>query len=121
MGFFVGLVIGVAAMVGKDVVLGNNTSSKYESDSIKQENERLKNRCKEMQEQIDKLIASNEKKRNDIRTSDDELDDMEEELEEAKRKIKILQAQNKEYAAKIEDYKNAVETLKFDLDAERRK
>lgn len=117
--WFVGVIIGgVAGFVGKCYLDSkSNTSRDSNFSEIMHENEKLKNRIKEMEDQIDCLSVSNQKHRNSEKDSDEEIEDLEEELKSLKQKIKSIQMLNTKYETEIQDYKNTIDSLKLELNS----
>lgn len=106
----IGLIIGfVAGFIAKTYFVNKKNNSFY--NIVMQENEKLKKRTSEMQEQIERLNSSNAKHRNAEKESDDEIENLEDELKNAKQQIKTLKMQNEQYKIEINDYKNAIASL----------
>ena len=119
MAFFVPLAVGAAAgALGTSILKGNSGStaqSGVDVQALTTENTRLKERVKEMQEQIDALSAANKKHRDEAKDSDDELEKLEDELQAAKKELKTLKEQNSSYEATLDDYKMSVASLQAQL------
>lgn len=81
--------------------------------------EKFRSRCKEMQEEIDKLLSENRKLHSTRKSMEDNGFDMEDKLDDAKRELKKLREQNeklsldlRESRAACEDYEREIVKLK---------
>jgi len=113
------LVLGLIIGAGVGFFAGNSAGKQTSSSQKKMENneqfreiERYKTRIRELEEQVEKLTAANNRHRNNEKDTDDEIEDLEDELSSAKKKIKELQSKNSNLEAQIFDLKNEIASLK---------
>lgn len=120
MAFFVPFVVGAASgLVGSSFIkLSSGGKSKTAADAavLEAENEKLRTRIKEMQEQIDSLVNSNKKHRKESEANDEELEELEDKLKDAEKEIKALKAQLSHSESIIADYKATVARLESELE-----
>lgn len=103
-----GVVIGgIAGVALKDKVLGSNAQNeaKSEIERLYIENEKYINRNKELERQVEDLLAELKKVRKDSQYSIDKYDDIEYKLDKANIEIKRLLLENEELAQKVADYR----------------
>lgn len=103
-----GVVIGgIAGVALKDKVLGSNAQNeaKSEIERLYIENEKYSNRNKELERQVEDLLAELKKVRKDSQYSIDKYDDLEYKLDKANIEIKRLLLENEELAQKVADYR----------------
>ncbi len=118
-GFIVGIAVGgIAGVVLKDKLMGTNTQDngkQKEIDSLCAENEKIRNRNKELERQVEDLLSELNKVRKKAKESDDDQDDLQDELDRAKRELKNVRMQNEELARKVKEYKSACEALEAEI------
>ena len=86
-----GIVIGgVAGIYAKDKLFGTNTQSnnnQQELNILYKENEKFRNRNKELERQTEDLLSELNKVRKQAKASDDDYDDLEDELDKLKKEL----------------------------------
>ena len=108
--FIAGLAIGAGGMLAKDKFVGGDSSSKSkaiqeELNRLSDENEKLRNRYKDAERQVEDLQAQNEKLRRQFKDKDEDADDLQDDQKKKKNEVKKLRLQNDDLARKIQEYK----------------
>lgn len=119
--FVAGVAVGVTGMIVKERFLGSESAQdmvtkQRELDKALSENEKFRNRNKEMERQIEDLLSENRKLNRKFKESDETNDDFEDELDKLKGEIKKLRMQNEELNQKTLDYKDAYEVQTIELE-----
>jgi len=113
--FLLGVVTGAVA---KDKILGSaqkENSKQNELYSLYAENQKFSKRNKELERQIEDLLAKLNKVLKQVKTNDNNADNLEDELDKAKRELKNVRFQNDELARKLKEYKIACESLESEI------
>lgn len=118
--FIAGLAIGAGGMLAKDKFVGGDSSSKSkaiqeELNRLSDENEKLRNRYKDVERQVEDLQAQNEKLRRQFKDKDDDTDDLKDDLLAAQNEVKKLRAQNDDLARKIQEYKAVCDNYEAEI------
>ena len=118
--FVIGAAIGAGSMVVKNKVIGSKSSDelarvKRENDSLSDEVEKLKQRQKEAENQIEDLMAENQRLIKKGKEKDESQYDIEDERDALKSKIKKLQVEKEELERKVQEYGNACKALENEL------
>ena len=114
-GAAIGAVVGVVA---KDKLMANNVQNnaqKQEMDTLYAENEKLRKRAKELERQVEDLMASVDRNRRDLKNRENDHEDMEDELDNSKTEIKKLRRLNQALTAQVEEYKAACSIYESEL------
>ena len=114
-----GIVVGgVAGVALKDKIFGESASAvnkQKEINTLYAENEKFSRRNKELERQVEDLLAELNKLRRQAKDNDDDQNYLEDELAHAKRELKNIRAQNDELARKIKEYKTTCETQEAEI------
>ena len=109
---------GAAGIYAKDKLFGagvNQKAKQQELDSLYAENEKFRNRNKELERQVEDLLSELNKTRKQAKTSDDEQDDLEDDLQKFKNETNKLRQQNDDLARKLQEYKRACESQEAEI------
>ena len=114
-----GIVVGgVAGVALKDKIFGESASAvnkQKEINALYAENEKFSRRNKELERQVEDLLAELNKVRRQANDNDDDQHDLEDELAHAKRELKSIRAQNDELARKLKEYKTTCEAQEAEI------
>ena len=118
--FIAGVAVGVGGMIAKDKYLGNENSAKQQAqqreiDNLCNENEKFRKRNKDLERQVEDLLAENNKLCNQYKAKDDIGDDLEDELCTAKADVKKLRLQNDDLYRKLQAYKEALDAKEIEI------
>lgn len=91
------------------------------SDEACAEAEKFRSRTKEMQEEIDSLVAENRKFLNRAKTAESESDENEDAADDARKLIKQLRAENERLASELKESRAACEGYKIEIDELKKK
>lgn len=112
--------LGVAVGAGGAVMLNkngdkNNNAKQSEIDSLYRENEKFRNRNKELERKMEDLVAAYEKQAWQIKDIDRSNEDYEDEVDDLKAEVKKLRRENIDLAAQLKEYKAACESYERQL------
>lgn len=117
--FIAGAALGTAAgYLAKDKLTGANSQQstlQREMNQLSDENEKLRQRHKEAERQVEDLLAKIDRMRRDAKNDEDKHDDLEDDLATAQRKIKTLTTQNETLAQQLKEYKEAYAAQEAEL------
>ena len=92
--FLGGLVVGAGAIFVKDAVAGNqganNARKQQELKDLYDENEKFRQRCKELQRKIEDLQIENRNLKNSNKSGSNNIEDLRDDLEDAQAKVRKL-------------------------------
>lgn len=88
---------------------------KLECDKACQDAERFRNRTKEMQAQIDELLAENDKFRKRAKAAENEAADNEDSADAAKKQNKKLREENEQLTQKVAELRAACESYELEI------
>ncbi|MGN0028622.1 MAG: dynamin family protein [Marinilabiliaceae bacterium] len=95
---------------------GNYDTLQRKSDEACADVEKFRSRTKEMQEEIDSLLAENRKFLNRAKAAESESDENEDAAADAKKLIKQLRAENERLASELKESRAACEGYKVEID-----
>lgn len=118
-GLILGMAIGaVGGIYAKDKLMGGNANQdnkQQEIDSLTSEINKLSERNKEAERQVEDLLAENQKLRRQTKDNDDSRDDLEDDLADAKKLIQKLRLQNEDLARELKEYKAACNNYEIEI------
>lgn len=114
-----GLVLGVAIMLAKDKFMLNDkkqkdASNKKEHDELYAENEKFRRRNKEMERQIEDLLADIRRLHRQSNDKNNEQDEVRSELLSKDNEIKKLRVQNNDLLRIVDEYKKAYQVYELE-------
>ena len=117
--FLGGLVVGAGAIFVKDAMVGgqgaSNSKIKLELKDLYEENEKFRQRAKELQRKVEDLQIENRNLKNSNNSKSDNVDDLKDDLEDARIQIKKLEQMNDELSRKVREYKHACDEYASEL------
>lgn len=118
--FIIGVAVGAggAIAIDKSMEKATNSSKHVEIDSLYQENEKFRSRCKELERKVEDLMSVNEKLMRQMKSAESANEDYEDELDNMKTEIKKLRNENMELADQLKEYKAACESYERKLTAQ---
>lgn len=108
----------VGGIYAKDKLMGGNANQdnkQQEIDSLTSEINKLSERNKEAERQVEDLLAENQKLRRQTKDNDDSRDDLEDDLADAKKLIQKLRLQNEDLARELKEYKAACNNYEIEI------
>lgn len=120
--FIAGAAVGATVVVAKDILSDKSKGNDIRISQISEEEEqfeKLLKRNRELERQVEDLLASNKKMYNELSHSKDDMDNLQDKIEDLQselRKQKTINEQalqeNKELKESIHSYKSIIETEK---------
>ncbi len=77
--------------------------------------EKFRKRTKEMQDEIDTLLAENRKLLNRAKDAEKESEDNEDDRDDARRLVKKLREENEQLTRKLKEYREACESYEIEI------
>lgn len=93
----------------------NYDALKRERDKAREDAERFRNRTKEMQAQIDGLVAENGKALKRAKDAESEAEDNEDSADNAKRQVKRLREENERLTRQLADHRAACDSYEQEI------